>query len=251
MNLSVIIEPYGSHVTVSNSPYCQKPVIPYQDAQRCFGGTAFELFLTVFRVAKLDFTLYRVKYFYPNDKPHDVWELVKLLLVQEKVDFSAAFWSNRDNRKKDFYFVLPSIMELPYEYTVIEKERNYNTVSLWESFKFNNVFALFDVWIWTLSGFWLLFCAVVLTVCQKRSKFGGMLDNVFGLYRIAVNQSEAVSNQAERITCIWSFMALITMSCFTGLIFMKTTVQPGWVQPFIGLESMLSAGYKFVILEFV
>ena len=243
--ISVIIEPEGSDVIVANSSYCHQTVIPQNDARRCFSGLAVDIFLLLFEMAGLNFTLFRARHFYPNGSQDDVWKQVQLLLANGTIDFNAGLWMDDLYRQERFYFVRPSVTWRSNDLTVIEKERNYRGVSIKESFKFNNVFALFDVKIWLA-----LLCSVVVLasiIVVSRRKFSELKDLVFELFRIAVFQSDSTRYSPgveERLVFIWSVAALICCSCFSGLIYMKTTVQPGWVQPFHSLESMRDAGYK-------
>ena len=167
--------------------------------------------------------------------------------MEQKVHFNAALWSNRRSRAENFYFIRPSILHQAYDYVVIEKGRDADAVSLMESLKFNNVFALFDIWTWLALGLMMGGYAAVISGLRNRVTIGDFVDCLFGIYRAAVDQMELGSRMTKteaRIVLLWSVVVLITASCFSGLIYMKTTVQPGWVQPFHDLESMKDAGYR-------
>ena len=246
MNISVVIEPYGTDVQLVDSPYCAKTIFPQHEARKCFYGMALEASLLLFEIAGWNFTLFRVEHFYPGNQ-EDVWRMVGKLLHERVVDFSAAFWTERLDQREKFYFVRPSIWLRPNEFVVIEKAREIGGITLRESLRFNNVFTLFDRWIWFGLVVSLCVGALLVAGCEKNPWV--VATKIFEIYRIAVNQAESKLRQSkieQRLMFLCSLVAMIAAAYFSGCIYMKTTVEPGWVQPFHNLVSMKEAGYRLV-----
>ena len=246
--ISVVIEPYGTDVILSNSEQCQTTLFSQAEADQCFSGTIYTMFKLLFEIADLNFTVYRAMHFYPENTTTDVWALVEELMKNQKVQFNAAIWGRHPNRDKYFHILQPSIFVRKFEYVLIEKERNFDQVTLAESIKFSNVFDLLDWEIWaTLAGFVLLF-SLLISLAKGRIDGKELMNNAESILRIVLDQAnlEKMPKIGEWLLFLWSFTAVVIMACFTGLIYMKTTVQPGWVQPFWDLESMRDAGYRYV-----
>ena len=244
-NISVILEPYGSDVTLKDSALCERKVLYQNEAEECVSGSIFALLTLILKISGLTPVYYRAEYFHPG-YTEDVWNLVYNLMRDGKVDFSCAVWWEAVERVADFNFVQPPVSEREVEFVVIEQRSD--KVGILDSLRFNNVFGVFSFEVWAALA--VLLVVFSLWMCLWRRRGAGWKDfewSALQLFRIGVNQSPEDWRGCENgswMVLLWSFTAVVVISTFSGVVYMKTTVRPGWIQPFWDLKSMEDSGYK-------
>ena len=250
--LSVIVEPEGDYAILNTSPACQTLVFNHTHALNCWSGIIFDTLVMICYVSQCTFTAYRAEYF---GKSPDTWQFVEDLIANQSVDISGTLWSYSDKRMKYFYYFTPafvSSVERSWHsrYIIVDRGDKGHGLSVWETIYFNNVFVVFDTSIWICLLVGLGIFAVIAAAWNKiRSRHSTSFSQTFfDYYRLSVSQADVRETEMDDfsriVTLLWGLVIVVIAASFSGMVYMATTVKPGWVQPFNDLFEMQKAGYK-------
>ena len=256
MNFLAVIEPSGDYASLNGKdPSCKSLVFDKALFFRCWRGSVVEAFQLVTELAGFDFIAARAEYFGAWQQD---WGYVSKLLENGTVDSVVTVWVHSEERDKAFRFITPDFVSAQekrqdFLYVVVEKsgEDGHGYEDIWEAVYFNNIFGVFEWPVWMCLVLFLLLLAVILVMKRfRRPVLSDFEEMAFSFYRILLAQADLaeieVDKMSRMVLIIWQLIVVLFVATFSGMVFMATTIKPGWVAPFQSLVEMEAAGYKYV-----